>query len=111
MASFASRMGRDIKSFVGGKDLVALAIGLALSTQFQLTVKAVIDATIMPFVSKLTGATKLSSRKYDIGGDIEIEWGKALESLVVFFITLIVMVQIARYITVNYVKSTSVSFN
>ena len=67
-----------------------------------------IDATIMPFVSKLTGDEIV---EYDIGGDIEIEWGKALESLVVFFITLIVMVQIARYITVNYVKSSSVSFN
>lgn len=50
MASFVGRMSRDVESFVGGKDLVALAIGLALSTQFQLTFKAVIDATIMPFV-------------------------------------------------------------
>ena len=111
-----SRIARDIQSFVSGKDLVVFAIGIALSNQFQATVKTLIDSMIMPFVSKLTGATNLSSRTYDLQSaqgkslGIKLGWGAALEALIVFCITLVVMVEIARYITVHFVKSSTVTF-
>lgn len=117
MSGFTSRIGRDIKTFVSGKDLVILAIGLALSTAFQATIKALIDALIMPFVSAVTGKANLATRAYELQTPkgnklgIKLEWGKAIESVIVFAITLVVMVEIARLITVKYVKSSSVSFN
>lgn len=106
----------DIKSFVSGKDLVVFAIALALSAQFQSTVKTAIDSLIMPFISKLTGATNLSQRQIQISpptsktGAITIQWGKALESFIMFVITLVFMVQIAKYLTVHFVESSSVKF-
>jgi len=106
----------DIKSFVSGKDLVVFAIALALSAQFQSTVKTAIDGLIMPFISKFTGATNLSARSIQISpatsstGAIAIQWGKALESFIMFCIQLVVMVQIAKYLTVHFVQSSSVKF-
>jgi large-conductance mechanosensitive channel len=106
----------DIKSFVSGKDLVVFAIALALSAQFQSTIRTAIDGLIMPFISKLTGATNLSSRSLQISpptastGAISIQWGKALESFILFCITLIIMVEIAKYLTVHFVESSSVKF-
>lgn len=111
-----SRIGSDIKAFVAGKDLVVFAIGLALSTQFQDTVRTLIDALIMPFISTLTGATKLESRNFALKtpvGNTEpiyIYWGRAIKSLITFLITLVIMVEIARYLTVKYVTSSSVKF-
>jgi large-conductance mechanosensitive channel len=111
-----SRIARDIKSFISGKDLVIFAISIALSNAFQTTIKTMIDTLIMPFVSKVTGATSLSTRAYEIRSaeagapSITVGWGAALESAIVFAITLVVMVQIARYITVHYVKSSTVTF-
>jgi large-conductance mechanosensitive channel len=111
-----SRIGSDIKAFVGGKDLVVFAIGLALSTQFQDTVRTLIDSLIMPFISTLTGATRLETRNFKIktplGGaePIYIYWGRAIKSAITFIITLIVMVEIARYLTVRYVNSSTVKF-
>lgn len=110
------RVGRDIKAFIGGKDLVVFAIGLALSTQFQETVRTLIDSLIMPFISTLTGATQLESRNLRLKapvGDaqpIYIYWGRALKTLITFSITLVVMVEIARYITTTYVESATVKF-
>jgi len=107
---------KDIKSFVSGKDLVVFAIALALSAQFQMTVKTAIDSLIMPFISKLTGATNLSARTVQISpptstaGPITINWGKAVESFIMFCITLVVMVEIAKYLTVYFVESTTVKF-
>jgi large-conductance mechanosensitive channel len=111
------RIASDIKSFVGGKDLVVFAIALALSTQFQETIRTLIDSMIMPFFSKLTGATRLDDRKLEISPpvgknlSINLMWGKALKALIVFVITLIIMVEIARYLTVNFVKSSTVTFD
>ena len=111
-----SRIGSDIKSFISGKDLVIFAISLALSTQLQTTLKTFIDNMIMPFVSKLTGATNLATRSLDLqlpdGKDLGIKlgWGAALQSVIVFFITLVLMVEIARYVTVHYVSSSTVTF-
>lgn len=107
---------KDIKSFISGRDLVVFAVGLALSTQLQATLKSIIDNMILPFVSKLTGATNLESRKFSLlktsnGFGIDLRWGAALQSVIVFFITLIIMVKIAKYITVHYVKSASVKFD
>lgn len=110
------RIGKDIRSFVSGKDLVVFAIGIALSNQFQATVKSVIDNLIMPFVSKLTGVNQLRNRSYNLqtpqGKDlgITLTWGAALESVLTFAITLLVMVELARYITIHFVKSSSVTF-
>lgn len=110
------RVAEDIKSFIAGKDLVVFAIGLALSTQFQETVRTLIDSLIMPFISVLTGATKLDSRTIRLNTPVKnaepiyIQWGKALKSIIVFMITLVVMVEIARYLTVRYVTSSSVQF-
>lgn len=110
---------KDIKSFVSGRDLVIFAITLALSTQFQATLKSIIDNMIMPFVSSMTGASNLATRSWDLrvptpGSKdpvIKLTWGAALQSIIVFFITLIIMVKTAKYLTVHYVKSSSVSFN
>lgn len=110
---------KDIKSFISGRDLVVFAVGLALSTQLQATLKSIIDGLIMPFVSTATGAGNLATRAWDLkvptpGSKdpvIKVLWGAALNSIIVFFITLIIMVKIAKYITVHYVKSASVSFN
>jgi large-conductance mechanosensitive channel len=110
------RIASDIKSFISGKDLVIFAIGLALSAQLQTTLKTIIDNMIMPFVSKLTGATTLATRHLELqtpsGKDLGIKlgWGAALQSIIVFFITLVIMVEIARYITVNFVTSSTVQF-
>jgi len=111
------RIARDIKSFISGKDLVVFAIGLALSARFQETIKSLIDSLIMPFVSKLTGVTALNTRQLVLEKEkdgkpgISLKWGAALESVIVFFITLVIMVEIARYITVNFIKSSTVSFD
>lgn len=110
------QIGADIKSFVGGKDLVVFAIALALSSQFQETIRTLIDSMIMPFFSKLTGATRLDDRKVEISPpvgtnlSINLMWGKALKSFIVFAITLVIMVEIAKYLTVNFVKSSTVTF-
>jgi large-conductance mechanosensitive channel len=110
------RIGRNIKSFVSGKDLVIFAISIALSNQFQVTIKNIIDNMIMPFVSRVTGATNLSSRQVvlqkakDKNPGIQLKWGAALESAIVFLISLVIMVEIARYITVHFVKSSTVTF-
>lgn len=110
------RVGRDILSFVSGRDLVVFAVGIALSNQMQITIKTLIDNLIMPFVSKLTGADNLANRSIHLkspdGKDlgIKIGWGAALQSVIIFAITLVVMVEMARYITVHYVKSSSVQF-
>jgi large-conductance mechanosensitive channel len=110
------RVADDIKSFIGGKDLVVFAIGLALSSQFQATIGTLIDSLIMPFISSLTGATRLDNRSVQLGkplpnGDpIRLFWGRALKSIIVFMITLVIMVEIARYLTVNFVSSSTVTF-
>lgn len=110
------QIGKDVKSFVSGKDLVVMSIALALSTQFQATVKSVVDNLFMPFVSKITGATNLNSRSFELVAPsgkelgIKVTWGAALQSVIVFLITLVIMVQIAKYLTLHYVKSSSVSF-
>jgi large-conductance mechanosensitive channel len=110
------RIGQDIKSFISGKDLVIFAISLALSTQLQTTLNKIIDTMIMPFVSKLTGTTNLAARSVELqtpGGKdlgIKLGWGAALQSLIVFFISLVIMVEIARYVTVHYVPSSTVKF-
>lgn len=110
------RIASDIKAFVGGKDLVVFAIGLALSTQFQDTIRTLIDSLIMPFISTLTGANKMESRSFRLKAPvgntdpIYIYWGRALKSLITFTITLIIMVEIARYLTVRYVTSSTVKF-
>lgn len=115
-----SGLQKDIKSFISGRDLVVFAIGLALSTQFQATLKSIIDGLIMPFVSSSTGVGNLATRAWELNvpkvvgketTPIKVMWGSALQSVIVFFITLIIMVKIAKYVTVHYVKSTSVSFN
>jgi large-conductance mechanosensitive channel len=110
-------LGKDIKSFISGRDLVVFAVGIALSTQLQATMKSVIDNVIMPFISNITGvgnlATRASVLKVPVPGKdlgIKVGWGAALHAVIVFFITLVIMVKIAKYITVNYVKSASVSF-
>lgn len=114
--SMLQRVADDIRSFIGGKDLVVFAIGLALSTQFQETIRTLIDSLIMPFISTLTGATRLDTRSVQLkaplkdADPIRIYWGRALKTMIVFIITLIVMVEIARYLTVNFVKSSSVTF-
>ena len=111
------RVARDIQSFISGRDLVIFAVAIALSNQLQITLKVIIDSLVMPFVSKLTGATNLNSRAFDLqtpqGKDLGIKlgWGAALQSVIVFFISLVVLVEIARYITVHYVTSASVKFD
>ena len=106
----------DIKAFVSGKDLVVFAIALALSASFQSLVRTWIDALIMPFISKITGATNLSHRQFQISpptsktAAITIYWGKALESLIIFLITLVTMIEIAKYLTVHFVESSTVKF-
>jgi hypothetical protein len=39
-----------------------------------------------------------------------INWGKAVESFIMFCITLVIMVEIAKYLTVYFVESTTVKF-
>lgn len=110
------RVSQDIKSFISGRDLVVFAIGIGLSNQLQATLKTLIDSLIMPVVSQLTGVTNLNSRSLELqkpkgnNPGIKVAWGAALQSIVVFAISLVVMVEIARYVTVHYVKSTSVTF-
>lgn len=112
-----SRILSDIKAFVGGKDLVVFAIALALSAQFQETIRTFIDSMIMPFISKLTGATRLETREFEISPpvgtklSITLGWGRALKSFIVFCITLVIMVEIARYLTVHFVQSSTVKFS
>jgi large-conductance mechanosensitive channel len=111
---------KDIISFISGRDLVVFAIGLILSAQLQTTLKSFIDNLIMPFVSKITGSGNLEARSWKLtvplpgGGTkdlgIKVGWGAAIHSVIVFIITLVTMVKVAKYITVNYVKSASVSF-
>ncbi len=110
------RILKDIKSFIAARDLAMLAITIALSNQFQQTTKTIIDTMIMPFVSRVTGATNLKSRAIDLQTPkgkslgIQLGWGAAVESVIVFIITLVVMVQMARYFT-KLVKSPTVSFD
>ena len=103
---------RDIKSFVSGKDLIIFSVGLALSNEIQTLIRTLINQLIMPFVSFATGKTNLSSRTIDLqDANIKVGYGAALQATIVFAITLVVMVEIAKYITQHYVKSSSVSFN
>jgi large-conductance mechanosensitive channel len=104
-------IGKDIKSFVSGKDLVVFSIALALSTQFQTTIKTLIDQLIMPFVSYITGKTNLNARSIDlVKGNIKIGWGAAAQSVIVLVISLVLMVEIAKYVSTYYVKSSTVTF-
>lgn len=111
-----SRIGRDIQSFLSGRDLVIFAIGIALSNEMQTALRTIIANMVMPIVSKFTGADNLKDRSINLKGPngqdlgIKLGWGTALQSLIVFFITLIIMVEIARYVTLNFVKSSSVQF-
>jgi large-conductance mechanosensitive channel len=111
-----ARIGRDIQSFLSGRDLVIFAIGIALSNEMQAALKTVIATMIMPIVSKLTGVDNLKDRAINLKGPggkdlgIKLGWGAALQSLLVFFITLVIMVEIARYVTIHFVKSSSVQF-
>jgi large-conductance mechanosensitive channel len=112
-----SRILRDIQSFVSGKDLVVFAIALALSNNFQALLKVLIDTLIMPFVSQLTGPTNLASRTWELQAPISgknlginLGWGAALQAIITFVITLVIMVEIARYLTVKFVKSSTVTF-
>lgn len=110
------RVGRDIQSFLSGRDLVIFAIGIALSNEMQTALRTIIGSMIMPIVSKFTGADNLKDRAINLKGPngqelgIKLGWGAALQSLIVFFITLVIMVEIARYVTLNFVKSSSVQF-
>lgn len=112
------RIGHDIKSFISGKDLVVFAVGIALSNQLQATLKSIIDNLIMPLVSNSTGVDNLSNRSYTLHTStiegkqksITLNWGAALQSVITLFISLVVMVEVARYITTHYVKSSSVTF-
>ena len=60
--------------------------------------------------------TSLANRAIEIqtasGKDlgIRVGWGAALQSIIVFFISLVIMVELARYITVHYVTSSTVKF-
>jgi large-conductance mechanosensitive channel len=110
------RVGRDIQSFLSGRDLVIFAIGIALSNEMQTTLRTIIGNMIMPIVSKFTGVDNLKDRAINLKGPngqelgIKLGWGAALQSLIVFFITLVIMVEIARYVTLHFVKSSSVQF-
>lgn len=105
---------KDIKSFVSGRDLVVFAVTIALSNQLQATLQTIISNTVMPFVSTAMGATKLTDRSIELTkpkGDrpgIKIGWGAALNAGIVFFITLVVMVQIVKFLTTHYVKTSSI---
>ena len=129
------RIAEDIKNFVSGRDLVVFAITLALANQLQITLNKFIETIIMPFIARLLGGstpsttpatpttglaaqlqTSLANRAIDIqtasGKDlgIRVGWGAALQSIIVFFISLVIMVELARYITVHYVTSSTVKF-
>lgn len=107
---------KDIKSFVSGRDLVVFAVTIGLSNQLQAALQTIISNTVMPFVSVVSGATKLSDRSIELKkpkGDlpgIKIGWGAALNAGIVFFITLVIMVQIVKLITTRYVKSSSITW-
>ena len=104
---------RDVRSFISSKDLLVLAVGLALSTQFQKTLETVIDALVMPVVSWLTGRSHLASREARVPGTrIALAWGKALEAVLVFLVSLVVMVEIVKWLTTSIagLRSTSVTW-
>jgi large-conductance mechanosensitive channel len=131
------RILEDIKSFISGRDLVVFAITLALANQLQITLNKFIETMIMPFIARLLGGTtpsstpatatpgtgvapqlqtSLANRAIDLetasGKDLGIRlgWGAAVQSILVFFISLVIMVELARYITVHFVTSSSVKF-
>lgn len=111
-----ARVAKDVKAFVSGKDLVVLAVGLALSTQLQATLNAVIQNLIMPFISFFTGPTNLVERAYILNDDekhrtIKIGWGAALNALITFAITTVVMVEFARFVTTTLVQSSTIKWN
>lgn len=103
---------KDVRSFISGKDLLVFAVGIAISNQLQTTLNTLIDALIMPFVSQLTGATNLASRGFNIPKtEIRIKWGAALNALITFSITLVIMVEIIKYISLRFkLKSSTVSW-
>ena len=103
---------RDIKAFVGGKDLLVFAVAIALSNQLQSTLATLIDSLVMPVVSTTLGTQKLKDRSFQIPKtDIAIKWGAALNALIMFGIALVVMVEITKYITTRFVKSTSINWS
>jgi large-conductance mechanosensitive channel len=108
---------KDVKSFISSRDLIVFAVGIALSNQLQSTIHTMINALIMPFFSAVTGPTNLASRTIDLKPPsdklpaIKVGWGAALNALLTFLITLVIMVELVKYVTTRFVKSSSVTWN
>lgn len=109
-----TQIAQDIRSFVAGKDLVVFAIGIALSNALQSTLNTVINNLIMPFVSYFSGVTDLADRSWmlhDGPPAIKLGWGAALNALITFVITLVIMVEFVKYVTTNYVRSSTIQWS
>lgn len=106
------RVLRDIRAFISSRDLLVFAVGIALSNRFQKTLESLIDTLVMPVVSWVTGTRQLASREARVG-DVKLAWGKALESVIVLAISVVVMVEVVRWLTthVKGLKSSSVTWS
>jgi len=108
---------KDIKAFVSSRDLLVFAIGVGLSNSFQSTLTTIINSMVMPFVSVITGPTNLASRSYDLKPPtsklpaIKLGWGAALNAAITFIITLIVMVEVLKFISLRYMPTKSVTWD
>ena len=109
----------DITTFITSKDVVVFAVTIAVSTQIQALLTSLINNIAMPVVSLATGNTNLATRSFYIRkpqpdakpprAGIEIAYGAALNQLIIFLISLVILVEFAKAVSAK-VPSSSVQW-
>ena len=64
---------QDFKEFAFKGNLIDMAVGIVMGTAVAGVVKSFLDNIITPLIAVVAGVPDLSSMKYPVGGEIEVE--------------------------------------
>jgi large conductance mechanosensitive channel len=92
----------DFKAFLTKSNALALAIGVIIGASLGSVVTTLVNAVIMPPIGYLLNGVDFASIKTVLGTnkttgeEISIGWGLLINSLIVFFIVMLVVYVISR---------------
>lgn len=92
----------DFKAFLTKSNALALAIGVIIGASLSGVVNTLVNSVIMPPIGYLLNGVDFASIKWVLGTnkttgeEISIGWGLLINSLIVFFIVMIVVYVISK---------------
>lgn len=96
-------MFKEFKEFAMRGNVIDLAIGIIIGGAFQKIVNSLVNDLIMPFISLLTGKVDFSNLTIKIG-DISINYGTFITTIINFVIIALSVFLLVKYINKLYTK-------